>query len=260
MKKIIILVLLTGFLGFLHTAYASEAGLYLLTERKNFEAGETFYADVKVKTDEVLINAAQATVRFPKGILELKEADKTGSVFVFWIDEPTISNEEGTLKFMGGTSKNVAGDSLQILRLKFKVVGIGQADITVSDAVVTAGDGKGTNVLSSIEGTTVLVGPKVIQPSIPAPVPAFKSSAPEPQKVERAPVLSEKLPQKPKLEIPPYSVASIAGIDINLRELAYIFLAVLIGGVVYFWRSWRREASYYRATIKKLEETIKKLR
>ena len=36
--------------------------------------------------------------------------------------------------------------------MTFKAVGSGQAQILFSDAVVTANDGRGTNVLSKIEG------------------------------------------------------------------------------------------------------------
>ena len=116
-----------------------------------------------------------------------------------------ISNEAGTLRFIAGTAKGIPGDSLQILKLKFKTSGAGSADLTLSDATVTASDGKGTNVLSKIEGTNVNVDSKVVVPVKISPVasPLVSEAAPvkQPEKVVRKAIPAKDLPQKPNVSV-----------------------------------------------------------
>lgn len=195
-KKLLILTCLVFFLTFVVRAKA--ATLYLLPEARTFGMGQEFSVDIKVNTEEISINATQATVRFPNNILELLSADKEDSTFNFWVEEPTISNENGTLIFIGGTAKGVSGESLQVLKVKFKARGIGMAELTMTEAVVTAADGKGTNILSTIEGTSISVGTEVVKPE-PPPTPVE-----QPEKVEREPIPIKDLPEEPKLKVPLY--------------------------------------------------------
>lgn len=198
MKKII-LISSCLFLFFGSVAKIDAATLYFLPEAKTFGIGQEFSVDIKVNTEEVSINAAQATIHFPNDILELLSADKKDSTFNFWVEEPAIFNEDGILSFIAGTAKGVSGESLQILKMKFKAKGAGLAELTISDAVVTASDGKGTNVLSTIEGTSISIGTQVIRPEPASPAPVEK-----PEKVEREPVLAKDLPEEPKLRVPLY--------------------------------------------------------
>ena len=142
------------------------ATLKFVPESKNFGVGEVFTVDVKVDTADASINAAQATVQFPKGVLQLLSVDRQASAFGFWVEDPVISNEAGTLQFIGGSAKGISGKSLQILKMKFKASGTGVAEITASDAAVTSNDGNGTNVLETIESASVVVGTKGITPPL----------------------------------------------------------------------------------------------
>lgn len=212
-KKFFIISSFIFFFSFAATINA--ATLSLLPEAKTFDIGKEFNVDIKINTSEASINAARATITFPTNVLELIHVDKTGSVFNFWLEEPTISNENGTLKFVGGTSKGVSGSALQILTLKFKASGTGSAELTLLDAVVTASDGKGTNVLSTIEGAAVAVGTNVVTPEpvkIPSPASLKKSAEEtpppspleEPKKVVRQAVEARNLPYEPALRVPLY--------------------------------------------------------
>ena len=187
--------------------------LSVLPEAKDLAIGQELSVDIKVDTEETFINAVQAVVRFPNNILELLSIDKAGSIFNFWVEEPTISNEEGTLRFIGGTPKGVVGSSAQILKMKFKAIGAGSADILPSDATITASDGKGTNVLSKIEGTSINVGIKVIAPikSSPFPVATTTSSTlplaepvKQPEKVIRKAIPAKGLPAEPHVRVQLY--------------------------------------------------------
>lgn len=199
--------ILTFLVFFFSALQASAATISLLPQARTFGVGQEFSVDIKINTEEAFINASQATIRFPVDILELTNVDKTGSAFGFWTDEPKISNEEGTLQFTGGTAKGIAGESLQILKMKFKAKGAGFADLTLLDAAVTASDGKGTNVLSQLKGTNVTIGTAVVAPEKSSSAPQAPVVAPPveaPKKIIRQPVLAQKLPVRPELRVPLY--------------------------------------------------------
>ena len=222
MKKFLIIT--TTFFAFSllwNVVAAQAATLYLVPDAQNFGASQEFTVDIKTNTENVSINAAQATVQFPVNILTLLEIEKGGSIFNFWAEEPVISDEAGTLKFIGGATKGVSGSALQILRMKFKASGLGKAELTFSDAAVVAADGKGTNVLSQMTGATYVVSAEMVQPEAPEPPepeiiqePEGPAPEPEPEPVEqpkpvvREPVIAQNLPQEPVLTVPLYSDSS----------------------------------------------------
>jgi len=198
-KKILIVICL--FFLFIFAVKVDAAVLYFTPEAKTFDIGQEFSVDIRIDSRDVFINAVQATVRFPSDILELLEVDKVDSTFNFWAEEPIISNEEGTLSFIGGTAKGIAGEALQVLKMKFKAKRVGLAELAISDAVVAASDGKGTNVLSVIERTSIGVGTEVVEPE---PVHLTEEPIEKPEKIEREPVLAGDLPEAPKLRVPLY--------------------------------------------------------
>lgn len=198
-KYFIITALLTFFCVPLIRAEAATISVF--GEKKIFGAGEEFTLDIKVDTEDLGINAAQATVNFPISILELVSVDKQGSVFNFWVEEPLIANENGTLKFIGGTAKGVSGSSLQILKLKLKARGAGEATINIGEAVVTASDGRGTNVLSEIKGINIVVVARGAVLLVPQPTPVAQEA---PQRVVRTAISGASLPQAPELRVPAY--------------------------------------------------------
>ena len=182
---------------------ANASTLYLLPEGKTFARGQEFSVDVKVDTSDVFINAVQSTVNFSNNILEVVSTDKNSSVFNFWIDEPEINNELGRVSFIGGTAKGVSGGALQIVRINFKVVGTGVANISFDESVVTANDGKGTNVLSEMAGTKIKIGAKTIEAEIPF-VPQEVEKEELPQRVERVAVKAVDAPEAPVVRVPFY--------------------------------------------------------
>lgn len=197
------------------TGDAAAATLQLLPSARTLAVGEEFKVDLLLDTANISINTTEATVSFPNDIVEIVSASREGSIFSFWLEEPTISSEKDSLKFIGGTPRGVAGDALQILRLTFKAKSVGVADLALSNAVVTAADGKGSNVLSKIVGTNVTVSSAVAAPEpLLAPVvktitpPEVKLEAPppteRPQPVVRPPAPAGELPPPPPLRVPLY--------------------------------------------------------
>lgn len=206
-KKFLLLSFFVSF--FVFAAHTDAAILYILPESTSFGINQEFDIDVKVNTEETSINATQATIHFPTDVLELLSTEKQGSAFNFWVEEPTVSNEDGTLKFIGGTAKGVSGTALQILKMKFRARGVGSADLSISEAVITASDGKGTNVLSTIEGTRINIGTTIVEPKVP-PIPSTVEEKPveKPEQVVRQAIRALDLPRKPELRVPLYPDAS----------------------------------------------------
>lgn len=173
---------------------ASAANLSWVPSAGNFGVGNEITVDLKIDSEGVGINAAQATIRFPKETLEVKSIDKSDSAFSFWLEEPSFSNTDGVISFIGGTPYGVSGASVETIRITFVAKGAGDAPLTIADAAVTASDGSGTNVLSKINSASFTILPtKTIAPIIKPP-----------KQIVREAVPAETSPQSPLLRIPLY--------------------------------------------------------
>jgi hypothetical protein len=147
---------------------ASAASYNLTTDKETFDS------------TDVGVNGAQATISFPKDILQVTSLDKSSSAFGLWLQEPAYSNESGQVTFIGGSLSGISGKALQVLRIVFKVKGAGPVSIIFSDGAVTASDGSGTNVLSAMNGlqltsiTTqnalLIKPPQIVRPTVAAAV------------------------------------------------------------------------------------------
>jgi len=187
-------ILASVFLFFLLTHNVFAAVIYILPEEGSFTRGETVNIDIKINSEGEGVNAAQGKINWPANILEFIEVSKEGSAFNFWLEEPTLSSASNSLSFIGGAAKGISGEALQVLKIKFKIVSAETAEVSISDAAVTASDGKGTNVLSKVKGASYGAGAEVEF------VPAM-----QPARVERKAVLAQNLPQKPEIKIAQYS-------------------------------------------------------
>jgi hypothetical protein len=199
MKKIIFFgtLLLTLSFVYLIPSIASAAILSISTDKTSFSVGDQFSVQVSVDSEEVGINGVQATVSFPKDILEVQKTDKTDSVFNLWLQDPIFSNDNGNISFTGVGTAGFSGPSLKVIKIFFKVKGAGKVDLVFTDSAVTANDGSGTNVLSSSKGlsftSVVGQGTTTIAPKVPPPT-----------QINRTAVPSSGLPLKPVITVSLY--------------------------------------------------------
>lgn len=189
----------------------SAATLFLLPQSAEYAIGKMFTVEVRIDSEGQGFNAAQATLLFPKDILEVKSIDfsLSASVFNFWLEEPKFSNSEGKITFIGGTSSGVVGASVQILKINFAAKGGGDAAVSISDAAVTAADGSGSNILSTVKPARFLVAPTVVEPAAVTPAPPSTTTTssvglPPPVQIIRKPAPAQKLPAKPAINVPAY--------------------------------------------------------
>ncbi len=175
-------------------AYA--ATLSLVPSANTIHRGDTVTVFVRVDTGSTssTINAVQAVVHFPADKLQALSVDTNGSALSFWLDGPTISNTDGTVRFLGGQTGGISGGSLKVLAISFKAIGSGTADITATDVSVAANDGSGTNVIDAIRGTTIGIDATV----------SVGTAVEQPSPVTRTPVPATVQPGTPHLRLPLY--------------------------------------------------------
>lgn len=186
---------------FAHTAEA--ASLFLVPSTGEFRTGSTITVDLKIDSEGSGLNAAQATLRFPKETLQVTAVEKTNSAFSFWLEEPTYSNEDGVISFTGGTPYGISGASIQVLKITFTSKGSGTAPITIVDAAVTASDGSGTNLLSKTGSASFTISPTAALPT-PTTGTAAVPAIPVPKQIVREAAPASGLPIKPTIMVPLY--------------------------------------------------------
>lgn len=202
----------------LKTSIIHAATLFLSPPATEIKIGETFNVELRINSEGQAFNAAQSTIEFPLDILEVESLDYSPamSTFNFWLEEPTFSNQEGKITFIGGTTGGVTGASIQILKITFKAKGVGEGNILINDAAITASDGNGTNILSTIEIARFRSLPIIISPELPPPTPQTTSTPaetpktleitpPPPKQIIREPIIVKRLPEIPIISVPLYS-------------------------------------------------------
>ncbi len=197
--KLLFILLVSGFLLTLTVYPSSAATLNTAFNKDIANIGDSIVVDIKIDSEGIGINAAQATLKFPADILEVTNLSKENSIFNFWLEEPNYSNAEGKVSFTGGALSGFSGKTLQILRINFKVKGIGTNDIVFLDGAITASDGSGTNVLSELRSSkfTGLIKGAEVPTKTPTAIPA-------PVQIVREPATAAGTPVKPSLIIPLY--------------------------------------------------------
>lgn len=174
-------------------AGAAPASLFLSPPSATYNVGATFSVKVKINTGGETINAAEGTLDFNPQEISVKSISKSDSIFTLWTSEPTFSNSEGNIVFGGGTHQNFTGASGTIMTITFSAIISGSAQVGFSAGAVLAADGKGTNILTSMNGGTYTLAAQVIAP------PAGPTLPPEtpPQPEYTSPTVSGRTPAAP---------------------------------------------------------------
>jgi hypothetical protein len=202
-NNIFILLISTAIL-FLSISVSSilAATLSLSPENISTNEGSEFRIDVLIDTESGSINATDVRLDFPSNLIEVVGIDRTGSMFAYWVTDPVFSNSNGTIEFIGGSAKGLSGGSLHVLSVLFKTKGSGVGAIDGVEVIITASDGKGTNVFSESFGAIISSESEVF---VPEPLFNPEEVAVEiPQEIVREAVKSVDLPEAPSIRIPLY--------------------------------------------------------
>jgi hypothetical protein len=150
---------------FLCAGSAYAASLSLSPATGVYTAGGTFTARVVVNTAGASINAADGTLSFNPKELTVIGITK-GTIFSLWTAEPSYSNSNGSITFSGGSPSGYSGSGGTVLTVSFKANAAGSPKVSFTSGSVLAADGKGTNVLTSMNGGSFTV---TAAASTPAP-------------------------------------------------------------------------------------------
>ncbi len=114
--------------------------------------GDFFTVRVLANTGGNAINAAEGLISFNNQELQVTSVSNAGSIFNLWVTEPEFSNTQGTITFAGGSPKGYTGSNGQIFSITFRALTEGISNVTFTSGVMSAADGRGTNILSSMGG------------------------------------------------------------------------------------------------------------
>ncbi len=165
LQKYLRVLLLASVFFALSTVWAFAATLSVSPNTAVYTAGQTFTARVVVNTAGKKINAAEGTLSFKPSELSVVRISK-GSIFNLWTAEPSFSNSAGTITFSGGTPTGYSGSAGTVLSITFRVKAAGNPKLSFVNGSVLAADGRGTNVLTAMNGATYTI---VAQDTSPTP-------------------------------------------------------------------------------------------
>ncbi len=157
-SKYVIRTLLVVFFTVVSFTHAYAANLIISPSSITTKAGRTFSVDIVVNNNLDAINAVSADIVFPKDALQIVSVSKKSSFISLWAEEPTFSNEKGTLSLEGvalnpGFNKATGN----VLTVTFKALQAGNVSISVKSGAVLANDGNATDVLKTTGSAFVYV-------------------------------------------------------------------------------------------------------
>ncbi len=161
-----------------HGDKVHAANLSISPSSVTTKVGKTFTIDLVVNNNIDVINAASALVTYPADTLSIVSVSKTGSFISLWAEEPTFSNEKGTLTLEGvalnpGFNKSTG----KILSITFKALQEGNVSVAVKSGQVLANDGNATDVLKTTGAAFVYINnsDKVLETTKETVVPVVTS-------------------------------------------------------------------------------------
>ena len=146
-----------GVSGFLMTPLIIEKTISVSIEPQHGTAviGESFTIEVIVDSP-TSVNVFKGLIQFDSEKLAVSSIDYNTSIADLWAEEPWYSNGDGTINFIGGTTKSggFIGDGT-LLSVTFTAKASGEASIYLKDMQILAHDGLGTTLPVSIPIDTI---------------------------------------------------------------------------------------------------------
>lgn len=178
-KSFLLLFCVISVFCVLRVEKVNAASLSLSPNTGVYSAGSSFTARVIVNTAGQPINAAEGDISFNPDDLSVVSISKAGSIFTLWTKEPEFSNATGKISFGGGSPSGYTGNSGTIMLVTFRTKHAGTSNVTYSAGSILAADGKGTNVVSGMQGGTYTTQAVTTEPAPEYVPPANTPSAPQ---------------------------------------------------------------------------------
>lgn len=148
-------ILLLTIIFFLNN-FAVAASLYISPSTKNVKVGDSFSLIVFVNSDDQAINAISGEINWSANMLKLVNFSKSQSIINFWVKEPEFLDNQ--INFEGVVfNPGYIGTNGKILTLNFRALKEGTAKVNFFSGMVLANDGQGTNLLSKMNGSNIII-------------------------------------------------------------------------------------------------------
>lgn len=136
--------ILISFFFFITAPFVARASdVFFIPQSFEYHNNDTFIKDVYLNTDDKYVNVIKSEITFNADVLEVIDVIKGESIIKLWTEEPTISNEEGLIKFSGGIPNGYKGSGL-VFKIIFKAKNEGGCQLNFSQTEIFLNDGKGT--------------------------------------------------------------------------------------------------------------------
>lgn len=168
------------------THAAGNVSLYLSPGRGGFYVGSTFNVSIVLNTRDTSINTIEAELSFPQNKIQIASPSVGNSIIQIWATNPSFSNRDGKIYFVGGIpSPGIKTSDGIVLTMTFRVIAPGSGTISFGPQTrVLANDGSGTNVLGQSSPATFTFsstppeGPVISSPTHPDQEQFYKNPSP----------------------------------------------------------------------------------
>ncbi len=127
-----------------------SANFFLSPQAGTYEVGTTLSVGIYANGGNSVFNAVSGALSFPEDVLQVTSLSKNQSIISLWVQEPTFSNSEGSIRFEGITlNPGYSGSSGKILTVNFKVKTPGVASVAFTSGSILANDGAGSELHTS---------------------------------------------------------------------------------------------------------------
>jgi len=148
---ILLIFIVSALFSLISVETANAASLSISPSSGTYNIGQTFNVSVYVSSPDQSMNAVGGVILFPADKLQVLSLSKSGSIINLWMQEPSFSNNLGTINFEGVVfNPGFNGSSGKIITTTFKAKTVGTASLSISSGSVLANDGQGTNILTNI--------------------------------------------------------------------------------------------------------------
>lgn len=158
-------VIFAAFLWLVLAGVANAATMQVSPSTGVYQAGATFSVDIQVRPNGQPVNAAEGTLKYNPSELSVVSVNRNSSIFNLWVAEPAFSNSAGTVTFSGGVPSGYTGTVGRVLTVTFRTKGAGSPRLSFTNGSVLANDGRGTNVLTSMNGGSYTVSAATVAPA-----------------------------------------------------------------------------------------------
>ncbi len=151
--------------------FVSAATLSLSPSTGTRSVGSSFSVSIYVGSSDQAMNAVSGVISFPSNKLSVVSLSKSGSIVGLWAQEPTFSNNAGTINFEGIVlNPGFTGAAGKVLTITFQAKSIGSTALSFSSGSILANDGSGTNILTGMRNASFTIDAKAT-PIAPKEVP-----------------------------------------------------------------------------------------